>query len=329
MDARLEELKQWLDHVLDAGEYKIRPASEDASFRRYFRVSVAGDSYIAMDAPPEKEDSEPYVRIAERLLDLGLNVPQIYQRDLDRGFLLLSDLGKRIYLNELDIDTVDRLYGDAMAALVVLQVGSYTDKEFLPVYSKQLLHDEMQLFKDWYLIRHLGMQLSSDQEFMLENTFKFLRRSAMEQPQVWTHRDYHSRNLMITDQNNPGILDFQDAVLGPVTYDLVSLLKDCYITWPRDQVMGWMAGYQELALESGIPVGEDESEFLKWFDLMGVQRHLKASGIFARLNERDGKAAYLDDIPRTLGYVLGLSGQYPALEPLVELLESLDISDLP
>lgn len=327
LDERTEELKEWLGLVLDAREFGIQPASEDASFRRYFRIKVAGDSYIVMDAPPEKENTKPYIRIAQRFLDLGLNVPEIYHSDLDRGFLLLSDLGSRTYLDELGDDVADGLYGDAMDALIVLQAGSFNDRGFLPPYTEQLLHSEMELFRDWYLVKHLDLKLSQENEQELRSTFEVLCRNALDQPQVWVHRDYHSRNLMLTGKNNPGILDFQDAVLGPVTYDLVSLLKDCYIRWPRERVKAWAIGYRELALESGIPVGKDEDQFLQWFDLMGVQRHLKASGIFARLNHRDGKSTYLNDIPRTLAYIRDLSGQYPVLEPLIMLIDSLHRSD--
>lgn len=326
-DKRLQLLKGWLDQTLDASEYEIKPASTDASFRRYFRLFTGGDSFIAMDAPPDKEDVQPFVRIAERLLSIGLNVPEIFYQDKELGFLLMTDLGKRSYLDELNESTVERLYGDALGALVVLQAGTYSEPDFLPEYTESLLMDEMGLFRDWYLAKHLGCSLDSTQSAVLEQTFVYLRDQARAQPRVWVHRDYHSRNLMVYPKHNPGIIDFQDAVLGPVTYDLVSLLRDCYISWPREQVEDWVKGYHQLALESGIPVCEDDDEFLRWFDLMGVQRHLKAVGIFSRLNYRDGKPGYLDDIPRTLGYVIDVSQRHQALTPFYDLLMGLSLSE--
>ena len=325
MDSRLEALKDWVGTVLDTAEYEIKPASADASFRRYFRVFVGGSTHIVMDAPPDKEDMRPFIHIAERLYALGLNVPQVRQQNLEQGFLLLSDLGQRLYLAQLSEATVERLYGDALGALLILQAGVFTDAAALPAYDNALLLREMSLFREWYIGRHLGVELSSAQAAALDQSFALLCRSALEQPQVWVHRDYHSRNLMLTEVNNPGILDFQDAVLGPVTYDLVSLLRDCYIAWPRARVEDWALGYQTLALQSGIPVCTEEARFLRWFDLMGVQRHLKATGIFARLNHRDGKPGYLGDIPRTLAYVLDVAGRYADLEPLARVLHELRV----
>lgn len=329
MDTRFEALRKWVGRVLGATHGDIRPASSDASFRRYFRVTRDGESFIVMDAPPEKEDSRPYVAIAQRFHALGLNVPRILEQDLERGFLLLSDLGERLYLPQLGESTVERLYGDALGALIVLQTGTYAGDAagFLPDYDEALLLREMELFRDWYLGRHLGLSLTRSQSHALEAAFEALIRSARTQPQVWVHRDYHSRNLLVTGRNNPGIVDFQDAVLGPVTYDLVSLLRDCYIAWPRARVEDWAKGYHVLALQSGIPVGEDDAQFLTWFDLMGVQRHLKASGIFARLYHRDGKPGYLPDIPRTLGYVLDVTAHHPELESLAVLLRELRIPE--
>lgn len=326
-DARLERLTEWVTEVLGLTAPAIRPASTDASFRRYFRVQAGAESYIVMDAPPAQEDLGPYLRVAERFGALGLNVPKTLARDLGRGFLLISDLGERLYLDHLAEATVERLYGDALAALLVLQAGSPTDPGFLPAYDAALLRREMELFRDWYLIRHRGVRLTDAQQAAFETGMALLVQSALEQPRVWVHRDYHSRNLLWTAVNNPGIVDFQDAVSGPVTYDLVSLLRDCYIAWPRARVEDWALGYFDLALQSGVPVGEDEERFLKWFDWMGVQRHLKASGIFARLNHRDGKAGYLKDIPRTLGYALEVTGRYPELAPLHEVLRVLALPE--
>jgi aminoglycoside/choline kinase family phosphotransferase len=325
LDSRLEALKDWVGKVLALTEYEVRPASADASFRRYFRVLSPGATYIVMDAPPGKEDLRPYLEVARHFLHLGLNVPEVLEQDLERGFLLLTDLGQQMYLPQLNADTVERLYGDALGALVVLQAGIFTDSTFLPPYDAALLQRELELFREWYLGRHLGLALSPAQHALLDRTFDALMRSALAQPPVWVHRDYHSRNLMVTAENNPGILDFQDAVRGPATYDLVSLLRDCYIAWPRAQVEDWALGYQVLARQSGLPVCEDESQFLREFDMMGVQRHLKATGIFARLNHRDGKPGYLQDIPRTLGYVLEVSGRHPELHGLHGLLVELRI----
>jgi aminoglycoside/choline kinase family phosphotransferase len=325
LDSRLETLKDWVGKVLDIREYEVRPASTDASFRRYFRVTSPGATHIVMDAPPDKEDMRPFIEVAQRLHHLGLNVPEVLEQDLAQGYLLLTDLGERMYLPQLNAGTVERLYGDALGALVVLQAGIFSDPAFLPEYDEPLLRREMELFREWYLGRHLGLGLSETQHAALDDAFAALSRSALAQPRVWVHRDYHSRNLMVTSVNNPGILDFQDAVRGPATYDLVSLLRDCYIAWPRAQVEEWALGYQVLALQSGLPVCQDEAQFLREFDLMGVQRHLKASGIFARLNHRDGKPDYLNDIPRTLGYVVEVASRHPELHGLHNLLVELRI----
>ena len=314
MPERLEQLKRWLESELDFSEYTLNPASADASFRRYFRVVHQGESFIVMDAPPEKEDSRPFIDISRMLFDVGLNVPAVIDDDLQQGFLLLSDLGSRPYLDELNNETVERLYGDALSALATIQTCIPGDTD-LPPYDRTLLLKEMALFSEWLLGKHLGITLGPAQTAVIDAAFSQLADNALEQPQVCVHRDYHSRNLMITEQNNPGILDFQDAVVGPVTYDLVSLLRDCYIDWPRAQVEDWALGYQELALQSGIlrEEHEDPVRFLRWFDLMGMQRHLKAAGIFARLNHRDGKPGYLEDIPRTLGYVVEVASRYEEL----------------
>ena len=273
-----------------------------------------------MDAPPEQEDTGPFIRLAEAYEAIGLNVPHIHARNLQQGYLLLEDLGNRLYLDRLDTKTVDRLYGDALGALVTIQACG--PRESLPAYDRVLLLREMELFREWLLAGQLGLGLSDAEHAMLDRTFGFLADRALEQPRVCVHRDYHSRNLMVTERHNPGILDFQDAVLGPVTYDLVSLLRDCYIGWPKARVEAWVLGYFELALQSGVLRKEHEERFLRWFDLMGVQRHLKASGIFARLNQRDGKPGYLQDIPRTLGYIEGLADSYAELKGLKDLLQA-------
>lgn len=319
MPQRLEQLKRWLSDDLGLPAYDIAPASADASFRRYFRIRFDGESRIVMDAPPEKEDSRPFVTIARRLHGIGLNVPQILAEDLTQGFLLLSDLGSQQYLDVLNDETVERLYGDAMEALITLQARGPGGGE-LPPYDHELLWREMELFRDWYLGTHLGLELSDSEQKLLDETFTLLAQNALEQPAVSVHRDYHSRNLMVNEQN-PGILDFQDAVHGPITYDLVSLLRDCYIAWPRERVETWALTFHDRAVEEGVLRQNQQDRFLRWFDLMGVQRHLKASGIFARLNHRDGKPGYLNDIPRTLGYVVEVSDRYPELQPFLHLLQ--------
>ena len=319
MGARLEQLNHWLRRDLGLPGYDIAPASSDASFRRYFRVTFAGESRIVMDAPPDKEDTRPFVSIARRLHEIGLHVPEILAEDEKQGFLLLSDLGSRQYLPELNAGSVERLYGDAMGALITLQVCGPREGE-LPPYDHALLMREMELFREWYLGRHMNVTLMDSEQRMLNETFELLAQSALEQPRAAVHRDYHSRNLMICD-HNPGILDFQDAVIGPVTYDLVSLLRDCYIAWPREQVESWVLGFHDLALDSGIIPHRNEEQFMRWFDWMGVQRHLKATGIFARLNHRDGKPGYLKDIPRTLGYVRSVARDYPELRRFADFLE--------
>jgi aminoglycoside/choline kinase family phosphotransferase len=321
MPQRLEQLKLWLENELEFRDYTIVPASSDASFRRYFRVVHNGENFIVMDAPPQQEDSRPFISVARLLFDAGLHVPEVLDDDLAQGFLLLSDLGSQPYLDALNEGSVERLYGDALGALATMQTCV---AEGLPPYDRGLLLREMELFREWLVGKHLGITLDAAQNRMLDAAFTLLADNALAQPQVFVHRDYHSRNLMVTACNNPGILDFQDAVRGPVTYDLVSLLRDCYIEWPRARVEEWALGYQELALQTGIlrEEREDPQQFLRWFDLMGVQRHLKAAGIFARLNHRDGKPAYLADIPRTLGYITGMSGHYPELAALCEFVNS-------
>lgn len=321
MPDRLDVLKRWLESELEFRDYTINPASSDASFRRYFRVVHNGENFIVMDAPPEREDSRPFVAVSRLFFDAGLNVPEVVDADLDLGYLLLSDLGSELYLDALNENTFERLNADALAALAVIQTCATGD---LPLYDRTLLLSEMELFREWLVSRHLGIVVTDSQHEMLDDVFALLADNALAQPKVCVHRDYHSRNLMVTQQNNPGILDFQDAVLGPVTYDLVSLLRDCYIKWPQEQVEEWALGYQQLALQSGILHGEhdDPELFLRWFDLMGVQRHLKAAGIFARLNHRDGKSGYLDDIPRTLSYITDLESRHPDLATLCIFIEN-------
>ncbi len=320
MPQRLQELERWLREGCGLDGFELAPASEDASFRRYFRVRLPdGTTRIAMDAPPEREDCRPFLEVAARLEAVGVHAPAIHAHDLEQGFLLLEDLGDRSYLDELDERRVEGLYGNAIGALMSMQ--ACIDPAGLPEYDRALLLEEMELFREWLLETHLSMALTGTEEKMLDESFALLAENALEQPRVFVHRDYHSRNLMAGVSPEPGVLDFQDAVAGPVTYDLVSLLRDCYIRWPRERVLEWAWGYFRLAVQSGVMREEQEDRFLRWFDLMGVQRHLKAAGIFARLYHRDNKPGYLPDVPRTLGYVVEVGADYPELRPLAEFVE--------
>ena len=274
-----------------------------------------------MDAPPGKEDCLPFIRIAGYLEAMQLNAPRVMEADLDRGFLLLTDLGSTQYLEMLTEDSPDAgtLYDDALAALATLQSRGAAFQSHLPPYDDALLRFELSLFHDWLCGTHLGIEFSDGEEKAWQSLCDLLVANALEQPQVFVHRDYHSRNLMVTAENNPGILDFQDAVEGPITYDLVSLLKDCYIKWPPEQVRACASGYYSK-LDASLVGSVDETGFLRHFELMGVQRHLKAAGIFARLNHRDGKPGYMRDVPLTLSYIVDLLPQYDELEFLVGLI---------
>lgn len=321
-DTRYQEMMAWLETVFKGKTFELSIASADASFRRYFRLHVDKKTWIVMDAPPEKESCTEFVALSKYLLSSGMHVPEVIEENVARGFLLLTDLGEQPYLQVLNDRNVEGLYGDAMSALLSLQTGNINDYNF-PRYDKNLLMNEMALFSDWLLKLQFEYELSEQDSQQVLHAYQFLTASALEQPQVAVHRDYHSRNLMVAENNNPGILDFQDAVLGPVTYDLVSLLKDCYIRWPREWVEKWVAGYHHQAMKSGILHDVTEQQFLDWFHLMGVQRHLKAAGIFARLNIRDSKSTYLGDIPRTLGYISEIAPEYPQLQIFQSLLTKL------
>jgi hypothetical protein len=321
-NSRLAELQDWLGQIDGLSGSDVTPASTDASFRRYFRVSSEGKSYIAMDAPPPAEDCLPFVRVAGYLEAMNLNAPRIIEADIERGFLLLSDLGEAQYLDRLraDEDDAKQLYGDAIIALLQMQSRGAAYQASLPPYDAELLEFELSLFHDWLCGKHLGIEFTSDDEVRWREIGSLLVRNALDQPQVFVHRDYHSRNLMLTAENNPGILDFQDAVEGPLTYDLVSLLKDCYIRWPGERVNNWAEMfYASLGEDQRTKV--DVEQFMRNFELMGVQRHLKAAGIFARLNHRDGKPAYMADIPRTLSYIVELGPRYEELDFLVSLIK--------
>lgn len=310
-------MHDWLGGELNLSDFTITPASEDASFRRYFRVSWNGESAIIMDAPPDRENVDPFIDVTARLLECDVNVPRIRAVNLEAGLLLLDDLGTELYLDVLTDENAGRLYADAMDALHRIQNRGRTAG--LPDFDEDLLMREMALFRDWLAARHLRIEITSSIERILEDTFMLLIRSAREQPQVFVHRDYHSRNLLVGRNNNPGIVDYQDAVCGPVTYDLVSLLKDCYVKWPRAETDNWLSAFQERC---GYISGQTFSheQFIRWFDLMGVQRHLKASGIFARLLHRDGKPGFIKDIPRTLSYIVDLELDYSELSPLIDII---------
>ncbi len=319
-DDRFAELTTWLAEFDGFSTAKLEPASADASFRRYFRV-CGEESYIVMDAPPPQEDCRPFVQIAAYFERIGLNSPRVLQADLERGFLLLTDLGSTMYLAELEKDplSADTLYGDATDALLVLQQRGFAFQKELPPYNESLLRFELSLFPDWLCERHLGLSLSDTEKKSWKTCCKAVIENSLQQEKVFVHRDYHSRNLMVTDVNNPGILDFQDAVEGPLTYDLVSLLKDCYVKWPAEQIEQWALSFYDR-LPDDLRNNLDVTTFIRQFDLTGVQRHLKAAGIFARLLRRDGKTGYMQDVPRTLSYIVDIAPRYKELSFLSDLI---------
>jgi aminoglycoside/choline kinase family phosphotransferase len=327
VDDRQQQLGAWLNTVLQQANFSLTIASADASFRRYFRVSMVTPylgfkTLIAMDAPPPQEDCTPFVNIAKLFLDAGLNAPQLIAQDLARGFLLLSDLGDDTYLSQLNSESAPKLYLDATNALIKLQIAS--KENVLPNYDETLLTREMQLFPDWYVNKHLNVSLTGEQQIILKNIFEVLNKNILSQGQVYVHRDFHSRNLMITKENNPGILDFQDAVYGAISYDLVSLLKDAYISWEEEQIIDWAVRYWQPAKKAGLPVPDDFSEFYRDFEWMGAQRHIKVLGIFARLSHRDGKDGYLKDMPLVMIYLRKVCERYVELRPMLRLLNQLE-----
>ncbi|MFZ5540745.1 MAG: aminoglycoside phosphotransferase family protein [Pseudomonadota bacterium] len=325
-DRRLELLREWLvalapEHDLHVDT--LRPASADASFRRYFRIDAGAASLIAMDAPPDKEDVRPFIHVASLLRDAGLNAPQVLARDVARGFLLLTDLGTTTYLDALRAGGADAnaLFADAIDALIRWQLASRTGE--LPPYDEALLKRELMLFPDWYVARHRGRALSERQRETLEAAFGRILASNLAQPAVYVHRDYMPRNLMVATPN-PGILDFQDAVYGPITYDLASLLRDAFISWDEERVIDWAVRYWEKARRARLPVRADFGEFYRDLEWMGLQRHLKVLGIFARINYRDGKPHYLADTPRFVGYVRAVTQRYGELAPLARLIDEVE-----
>lgn len=310
----------WLAGVLPAREPLVEPASADASFRRYFRATAGAETWIIMDAPPDHEDCRPFVKVAALLHDAGLNAPRVIAQDLDRGFLLLTDLGRMTFLSELqrDASRAPALFADAFDALITWQRASKED--VLPPYDEALLRRELGLFPEWYLGRHLGIALTDAEAATLELVFRRLLANVLAQPRVFVHRDYMPRNLMLSTPN-PGVLDFQDAVYGPITYDVASLMRDAFISWPEADALDWIVRYWERARSAGLPVDADFGNFYRDVEWMGMQRHLKVLGIFARLHYRDGKAGYLDDTPRFIAYVRAVAGRYVELKPLIPLLD--------
>ncbi|MGO2133937.1 aminoglycoside phosphotransferase family protein [Marinobacter sp.] len=332
MDHRLQMLTTWVRQFPGFENADARPVSGDASFRRYFRVlkAVSDNSgtmpsqptipFIVMDSPPEQEDCGPFVTIGRHWHQAGITVPQIFEADPIRGFLLLEDFGDQLMLGQLSSSTANALYQNALDELVLIQQLPAQPDHPLPAYDTALLNREMALFRDWLLEGYLGLELDNIEKSMLDTTFALLRESALAQPNVTVHRDYHSRNLLVLEHGSrPGVIDFQDAVSGPVTYDAVSLLKDCYIQWPEEQICEWLETFREQTLGAGLHRA-DRDTFRQWFELMGMQRHLKAAGIFARLAMRDNKPRYLEDIPRTVSYLLAASKRQPALRHFHEWL---------
>ncbi|WAJ38220.1 phosphotransferase [Pseudomonas sp. GOM7] len=333
-DLRLQQLRTWLAKQLPAlfaargwGEVpqaELTAASSDASFRRYFRWQAGERSLILMDAPPPQENCAPFVRIAALLASAGVHVPQVLAADLERGFLILDDLGRQTYLEVIDERNADELFGDAIEALLMQQRLPLDDD--LPHYDEALLRRELQLFPEWYVQRHLGRTFTPEQEAAWQRVSRLLIDSALAQPKVLVHRDFMPRNLMHSTPN-PGVLDFQDAVYGPVTYDITCLFKDAFLSWPEARVQGWLQGYWRRAQAAGIPVQAGLEDFLRASDLMGVQRHLKVIGIFARICHRDGKPRYLGDVPRFFSYIQAVLARRPELAELGELFASLAIDE--
>lgn len=323
---RIQLLENWLKEQFPDKPFTLQPASADASFRRYFRVSFQDQTLIAMDAPPQQEDCTPFFQVAEILAATGVHVPKIVAQNLGQGFLLLSDLGNTTFLQALNnqVDSADQLYGDAIDALIKLQLSQQV--EGLPGYDEALLLKELNLFPDWYVAKHLRVAITEKQQTVLQSIFTRIIQNNIAQPRVLVHRDYHSRNLMVTSPN-PGIIDFQDAVVGPITYDLVSLFKDAYIRWDEERILDWMIRYWEKARKAGLPVSTDFAEFYRDFEWMGVQRHIKILGVFSRLYYRDGKENYLNDLPLVMEYLRKTCKRYRELHLLLNLLDELNPSE--
>jgi aminoglycoside/choline kinase family phosphotransferase len=323
---RRNQIQTWLDGLLPGRSFTLAPASADASFRRYFRAVLDdGETRIVMDAPPANEDCRPWLLVQKLFLDAGTHVPEVLAQDLEQGFLLLSDLGNATYLQALNPDNAVSLYADAIASLIRIQQASRP--AVLPDYDRALLRRELELFPEWYLAKHHRLELSDAEKASLEAVFERILAVNLAEPRVFVHRDYHSRNLMHIDgagARNPGIIDFQDAVYGPISYDMVSLLKDAYIEWDEDLALDWLVRYWEQARKAGLPVAADFGEFFRDYEWMGVQRHVKVLGIFARLYHRDGKDGYLKDLPLVARYLRKACERYGELSPLRKLLDRVE-----
>ena len=320
-DTRLAQLNAWLTQNIAEKKFSLAPASADASFRRYFRVTVNGKTLIAMDAPPPQEDCRPFVNVASLMRNAGLNVPHVLAQDIERGFLLLSDLGTTTYLNGFTEDNPNALFSDAIDALITWQMASKPG--VLPPYDAALLQREIDLFPEWYVGKHLQTTFTDAQHKVFTAATKLLIDAALAQPKVYVHRDYMPRNLMLSTPN-PGVLDFQDAVYGPITYDVASLFRDAFVSWPEARELDWVIRYWERARAAGLPVNADFGIFWRDFEWMGLQRHIKVLGIFARINYRDGKPHYLKDTPRFIEYARRVCGRYRELGPMEKVLDELE-----
>jgi aminoglycoside/choline kinase family phosphotransferase len=331
-DVRLAQLDTWLASLNLVDVASRRPASTDASFRRYFRLDVLpgmqdklGATLIAMDAPPERENVPAFIKVDELLFEAGLTVPAIVARDVERGYLLLSDLGTTTYLQRLDSDNASFMYSDAVDALIAFQLTSTPG--VLPEFDRAFVMRELNIFPEWFVAKHLNVTMTPAQQASLDKVFETITSNVLAQQQVFMHRDFHSRNLMWLDEGtlrNPGVLDFQDAVYGPVTYDLASLLRDAYIQWDEEFVLDWVVRYWQSAKKVGLPVNPDIDAFYRDFEFMALQRHLKILGIFCRLNYRDNKPVYMGDLPTVLDYVRKTANRYAELKPLVRLLDAFE-----
>jgi len=320
---RQKQLTDWLSSLYPDQTFTIAPASADASFRRYFRATFAdGSTKVVMDAPPQHEDCKPFLHIGTLFEEAGAHVPHVYAQDLAQGFLLLSDLGNTTFLQALDAKNARQLYDHAIDALIKIQLASKPNE--LPPYDEALLRRELNLFPEWYIAKHLGVTLTTKQQAKLEEVFARIIKNNLSQPCVYVHRDFHSRNLMVSEPN-PGVLDFQDAVYGPITYDLASLFKDAYIRWEEAEIIDWLIRYWEKARKAGLPVREDFADFYWDYEMMGAQRHIKVLGIFARLYHRDGKDGYLKDMPLVMEYLHKACERYIDLKPLLNILLELNM----
>ncbi|ESS73130.1 aminoglycoside phosphotransferase [Methyloglobulus morosus KoM1] len=324
-DLRKISMLDWLKNDLRLPVERCEPASSDASFRRYFRITLPDQQLVVMDAPPDRENIKQFIKVAELFKLSDVQIPVIYHQNLDDGFLVLEDFGSQSFLDKVNADNANGLYGNALASLLKLQVNTGHDKAALPRYDEALLQRELGIFEDWFIEQALGLKMPTT---IWDNVRCILVESALEQPVTCVHRDYHCRNLMVLGDNSMGIIDFQDAVIGPVTYDLVSLLRDCYIAWPQNQVALWASQYYQMLKQAGV-IACELPQFTRWFDLMGMQRHLKAIGIFSRLNLRDGKSGYLKDIPRTLNYVMAQAQAYPELDGFHNFLQQHVLPNFP